>query len=187
MLADPRRGYLFAARRAHFRWRNPWPARAALEKAEFVVVMSPFKHVPLTADMLLPIAPFTETPGTFVHCEGRAQTFQAVVYPRAEARPAWKVLRVWEPCCAFRILTLIHPKSSATPYWVRDPSRRDSTTRPRYAIERPPTTPAPLGARRRCTDLFRRPAGAQRDVAATNPPTAAAQSAMHRALLDKLV
>jgi len=46
------------------------------------------------ADVLLPIAPFTETSGTFVNCEGRMQTFNGVVKPLGEARPAWKVLRV---------------------------------------------------------------------------------------------
>jgi NADH-quinone oxidoreductase subunit G len=44
--------------------------------------------------VLLPIAPFTETPGTFVNAEGRVQSFHAVVKPQGEARPAWKVLRV---------------------------------------------------------------------------------------------
>ena len=44
--------------------------------------------------MLLPIAPFTETAGTFVNAEGRVQSFHGVVKPLGEARPAWKVLRV---------------------------------------------------------------------------------------------
>ena len=44
--------------------------------------------------MLLPIAPFTETPGTFVNAEGRVQSFHAVVKPLGDTRPAWKVLRV---------------------------------------------------------------------------------------------
>ena len=44
--------------------------------------------------MLLPIAPFTETAGTFVNCEGRAQAFNGVVKPAGNARPGWKVLRV---------------------------------------------------------------------------------------------
>jgi NADH-quinone oxidoreductase subunit G len=43
---------------------------------------------------LLPIAPFTETAGTFVNAEGRVQSFHAVVRPAGEARPAWKVIRV---------------------------------------------------------------------------------------------
>ena len=44
--------------------------------------------------MLLPIAPFTETSGSFVNAEGRLQSFHAVVKPLADTRPGWKVLRV---------------------------------------------------------------------------------------------
>ena len=74
---------------------DPARARAALAAAEFVVALSPFRHGTADyADVLLPVAPFTETPGTFVNCEGRAQAFNAVVPPLADARPAWKVLRV---------------------------------------------------------------------------------------------
>ena len=46
------------------------------------------------ADVMLPIAPFTETAGTFVNIEGRVQSFNGVVKARGDARPAWKVLRV---------------------------------------------------------------------------------------------
>ena len=59
-----------------------------------VVTLSPFKANLDVSDVLLPIAPFTETSGTFVNAEGRAQSFHAVVRPLGEARPAWKVLRV---------------------------------------------------------------------------------------------
>ena len=69
-------------------------APAGLEHAQMVVTLSPFKANLAFSDVLLPIAPFTETPGTFVNAEGRVQSFHAVVKPRAEARPAWKVLRV---------------------------------------------------------------------------------------------
>jgi NADH-quinone oxidoreductase subunit G len=66
----------------------------ALGKADMVVTMSPFKANMEFSDVLLPIAPWTETPGTFVNAEGRVQSFHAVVKPLGEARPAWKVLRV---------------------------------------------------------------------------------------------
>ena len=66
----------------------------ALSKMQMVVSMSAFKTNMDCADVLLPIAPFTETSGTFVNAEGRAQSFHAVVKPLGEARPAWKVLRV---------------------------------------------------------------------------------------------
>ena len=41
-----------------------------------------------------PIAPFTETAGSFVNAEGRLQSFHGVVKPLGDTRPAWKVLRV---------------------------------------------------------------------------------------------
>jgi NADH-quinone oxidoreductase subunit G len=69
-------------------------AAAGLEHAQMVVTLSPFKANLAISDVLLPIAPFSETPGTFVNAEGRIQSFHAVVRPRGEARPAWKVLRV---------------------------------------------------------------------------------------------
>lgn len=46
------------------------------------------------SDVLLPVAPYTETSGTFVNAEGRLQSFHAVVKPLGETRPAWKVIRV---------------------------------------------------------------------------------------------
>ncbi len=69
-------------------------AAAALGAAAMVVTLSPFKANMETSDVLLPIAPFTETSGSFVNAEGRLQGFNAVVKPAGEARPAWKVLRV---------------------------------------------------------------------------------------------
>ncbi len=64
-----------------------------LKGCEMVVTMSPFKTNLDISDVLLPIAPFTETPGTFVNAEGLVQSFHAVVRPLGETRPAWKVLR----------------------------------------------------------------------------------------------
>jgi NADH-quinone oxidoreductase subunit G len=69
-------------------------AAVALAKTSMVVTLSPFKANMAFSDVLLPIAPFTETPGTFVNAEGRVQSFHAVVKPLGETRPAWKVLRV---------------------------------------------------------------------------------------------
>ncbi len=69
-------------------------AATSLAKAEMVVTLSPFKTNMDFSDVLLPIAPFTETSGTFVNAEGRVQSFYAVVRPLADTRPAWKVLRV---------------------------------------------------------------------------------------------
>ena len=65
-----------------------------LGRAEMVVTMSPFKSNMAFSDVLLPIAPFSETSGSFANAEGRVQGFHAVVKPLGDTRPAWKVLRV---------------------------------------------------------------------------------------------
>lgn len=69
-------------------------AAGVIGNAQMVITLSPFKANLEFSDVLLPIAPFTETPGTFVNAEGRVQGFHAVVKPQGETRPAWKVLRV---------------------------------------------------------------------------------------------
>jgi NADH-quinone oxidoreductase subunit G len=69
-------------------------AKSGLSQAQMVVTLSPFKANMAFSDVLLPIAPFTETSGTFVNAEGRVQSFHAVVQPLGDTRPAWKVLRV---------------------------------------------------------------------------------------------
>ena len=70
-------------------------ARTSLLGSGLVVALTAFKDTAVdNADVLLPITPFTETSGTYVNAEGRAQSFNGVVPPLGEARPAWKVLRV---------------------------------------------------------------------------------------------
>lgn len=69
-------------------------ARKGLASADMVISLNPFEVNHDICDVLLPIAPFTETSGTFVNAEGRVQSFHAVVKPLGETRPAWKVLRV---------------------------------------------------------------------------------------------
>src|SRR5204862_1340087 len=73
---------------------DPQGAVAALRGAEFVVQLSPWKTGLDYAHAVPPIAPFTETAGTFVSIEGRAQSFYATVNPLGDTRPGWKVLRV---------------------------------------------------------------------------------------------
>ncbi|TCK44175.1 NADH dehydrogenase subunit G [Paraburkholderia sp. BL8N3] len=91
---QPRKGYVLFNVEPEFDTANPAQALAALKQAEMVVAMSAFKHGMDYADVLLPIAPFTETSGTFVNAEGTAQLFNGVVRPLGETRPGWKVLRV---------------------------------------------------------------------------------------------
>lgn len=94
MFAKPRKAYLLLHTEPELDAFDSATARAALESAEMVVAMSPFKHGLDYADVLLPVAPFSETSGTFVNAEGRVQSFNGSVKPLAETRPAWKVLRV---------------------------------------------------------------------------------------------
>jgi len=99
MVDAPRRAYLLLHAEPAFDCAHPVATRAALERAEFVAVLSPFRHGTEYADALLPIGPFSETAGTFVSCEGRVQQFHGVVPPLRDARPAWKVLRVLGTLC----------------------------------------------------------------------------------------
>lgn len=96
MFEQPRKAYVLMGLEPELDCANPQLALTALKQAGLVVYMSAFKHQPALeyADVMLPIAPFTETAGTFVNIEGRVQSFNGVVKARGEARPAWKVLRV---------------------------------------------------------------------------------------------
>ncbi len=71
-------------------------ALKAMHDAGFVVAMSAFQGAALSAyaDVLLPIALFPETSGTYVNAEGRWQSTAAAVAAPGDAKPAWRVLRV---------------------------------------------------------------------------------------------
>jgi NADH-quinone oxidoreductase subunit G len=95
MLASPRKAYLLLNVEPELDAHNPQQAMAAMQAADMVVALSAFKHRAVDyADVMLPIAPFTETSGTFINMEGRVQSFRGAVKPLGDARPAWKVLRV---------------------------------------------------------------------------------------------
>jgi NADH-quinone oxidoreductase subunit G len=95
MIEQPRRAYLLWNLEPEFDTADPASAMKALGAADAVIAFSPYRNGALEyADALLPIAPFTETFGTFVNAEGRAQSFQGAVTALGETRPGWKVLRV---------------------------------------------------------------------------------------------
>ncbi len=95
MLTQPMKALLLLGVEPAFDAADAAAARAALQGAGLVVSMSPFKDANAEfADVLLPVAPFSETAGAFVNAEGRVQAFHGVVRPLGETRPAWKVLRV---------------------------------------------------------------------------------------------
>lgn len=95
MLEVPRKAYMLLNVEPELDCQHAALAKAAMEKAETVVALTAYKSPALeNASVLLPIAPFTETSGTFMSMEGRVQSFQAVARPLGECRPGWKVLRV---------------------------------------------------------------------------------------------
>jgi NADH-quinone oxidoreductase subunit G len=95
MVEQPRKVYLLWNLEPEYDHANPAAAMRALAAADSVIAFSPFRNGALEyADAILPIAPFTETSGTFINCEGRVQSFNGTVKPLGDARPGWKVLRV---------------------------------------------------------------------------------------------
>jgi NADH-quinone oxidoreductase subunit G len=95
MLATPCKAYVLLSVEPDLDTANPAMTETALAAAQFVVALSPFQSAAARhADVQLPVAPFTETAGTFINCEGRAQAFAAAAPPHGDTRPAWKVLRV---------------------------------------------------------------------------------------------
>ncbi|WP_028454165.1 NADH-quinone oxidoreductase subunit NuoG [Chitinilyticum litopenaei] len=95
VFAKPRQAYFMLNAEAEFDVQNGAQALAAVKQAKLVVALSSFSSCALEhADVILPVSPFSETSGTFVNMEGRAQSFNGVVRPLGETRPAWKVLRV---------------------------------------------------------------------------------------------
>ncbi len=96
MLAEKLAGYVLLGTEPEKDIANAADVLAPLNSADFVVSMTPYKSAEMLeyASVLLPVAPFTETSGTFVNVEGKWQSFPGSVKPLADTRPAWKVLRV---------------------------------------------------------------------------------------------
>jgi NADH-quinone oxidoreductase subunit G len=95
MLEQPRSVLLLWHCEPEYDMADPALAARALASAECVISFSPYRNGAMEyAHVLLPIAPFTETAGTFVSTEGRVQSFNGATHPHGQARPGWKVLRV---------------------------------------------------------------------------------------------
>ncbi|VAX09962.1 NADH-ubiquinone oxidoreductase chain G [hydrothermal vent metagenome] len=96
MLEKSLKGYLLLGMEPGHDLANPAQAQAALAGAESVVAVSAYRSQCLDecADILLPMAAFTETSGTYVNAEGTWQSFNGAVSSPGEARPGWKILRV---------------------------------------------------------------------------------------------
>ncbi|MCP4697448.1 MAG: NADH-quinone oxidoreductase subunit G [Gammaproteobacteria bacterium] len=97
MLADGIKGYVLLGAEPELEsWHGSAKALTALRQAEFTISLSAYRTPAMEsyADVLLPMALFAETSGTYVNGEGVWQSFQGAVKPPGEARPGWKILRV---------------------------------------------------------------------------------------------
>jgi NADH-quinone oxidoreductase subunit G len=95
MLEKPRKGYLLINVEPALDCANSARAMAALQQAQFVVALSLYQNPVLSAhaDVILPMAAFTETAGTFINATGEWQSFNGVAKAYQASRPAWKILR----------------------------------------------------------------------------------------------
>lgn len=96
MLSKARCAYLLFNLEPDLDTANAAQTVKCLEQAKFIVAINQYRNEVLeqVADVILPMASFTETSGTFVNACGRWQSFQGNAMPYAEARPGWKILRV---------------------------------------------------------------------------------------------
>jgi NADH-quinone oxidoreductase subunit G len=100
MLRTPLKGYVLLGVEPELDCLDGAAARAAMEAAEFVAMLTTFRPSIYASGAVqyahawLPLSPFTETAGTFVNAEGKAQSFDEASPPLAEARPGWKILRM---------------------------------------------------------------------------------------------
>lgn len=96
MIEDTRKAYVLLNTELEHDSYSSQKALASLNKADTVVVMTPYvsEDMLLYADVIMPIATFTETAGSYVNLEGTWQKFNGVTRPLGDSKPAWKVIRV---------------------------------------------------------------------------------------------
>lgn len=90
------RAYVLFGIEPEFDTADPAQAQESLHDASFVVSINSFVSDAISsyADVILPLASFAETSGTFIGVDKQWQSFTGAVMPKGESRPGWKVLRV---------------------------------------------------------------------------------------------
>jgi len=75
---------------------NPMRVTQALQQADWVVALSTFKAKSLLdcADIMLPMASFAETAGSFMNIAGHWQDFMPAITPRDQSKPGWEILKI---------------------------------------------------------------------------------------------
>jgi len=91
----PVRAYFFLGFEPEYDTVFPGAAMQSLRASDLAVCLTSFvtDMMKTYADVILPIAPFTENEGTFVNVEGTWQSFDAASPAKGKAKPAWKVIR----------------------------------------------------------------------------------------------
>lgn len=95
-LSQNLRAYILHGVESDFDFDDAILAEKAFQSAEMVVALTAFKTEGLlrNADVLLPIASFSETSGTYVNLDHFWQSFEGAAQAFDSARPAWKIYRV---------------------------------------------------------------------------------------------
>lgn len=90
------KGYFLLGVEPGLDFANPHNARQSMLGAEFVIMLSAFENDSMQdyANVILPIAPFAETSGTYINVDKQWQSVRGAQAPHGESRPAWKIIRV---------------------------------------------------------------------------------------------
>lgn len=93
MFEQPLRAYVLLGVEPELDSAYPAAALQALQQADLVIACTAFKNKAMEgyADIILPIATFAETAGTYVNIEGKWQSMEAAMLPQGEARAAWEI------------------------------------------------------------------------------------------------
>jgi NADH-quinone oxidoreductase subunit G len=192
MLSQPMKALLLLNTEPLLDSANPDATRKALAASGLVVALTCFKDTAAdVADVMLPIAPFTETAGSFVNAEGRLQSFHGVVKPLGDARPGWKVLRVLGNLLGvpgFDFETVEAVRAEALPDAGSLAQRLDNTPRLDVAAAMAAAAPAATGLQRvadvpiYATDATVRRAAALQLTADAADPVVGIPSALWRQL-----
>lgn len=118
MLADPLKAYIVLHAEPSLDADNAPQALAALRGAQFAVALTPYRSAAQGwADVMLPVAPFTETraPLSTRKASRRASRARSRRSVR-RVRPG-KCCACWATCCTWRALTRKPPKPCVTRRW----------------------------------------------------------------------
>ena len=95
LTTKPKRAYILLNVEPEFDCAYAATALEKLQDAGLVVCLSTYKTEAMEqyADYILPVAPFTESGGTYINVAGKWQSVAPASVPYENSKPAWKVIR----------------------------------------------------------------------------------------------